>query len=127
VQSGHIILTDSATTGDGQLTAARFIRALYKSGVSAGELASRIPRFPQTMINVPVPEALKRTVADTDSVKAVEAEIRALFGEEGRILVRPSGTEPLVRVMAEGRDAETVRKMAEKADEAIRLEAEKSK
>ena len=114
-QSGHVILTDHATTGDGELTAVTFLQVLKQSGKKASELAGQIEKFPQVMINVPVPNDQKKTVGDLPEVQAVGQEIAALFGEKGRILIRPSGTEALVRVMVEGQEEALVRQMAEKA------------
>ena len=119
-QSGHVILTDHATTGDGELTAVTFLQVLKQSGKKASELAGQIEKFPQVMINVPVPNDQKKTVGDLPEVQAVGQEIAALFGEKGRILIRPSGTEALVRVMVEGQEEALVRQMAQKAAGVIR-------
>ena len=124
-QSGHVILLDNATTGDGELTAVQFLAVLKQSGKTASQLANRIPKFPQVLHNVPVPREHKASVASMPAVKALEAEIREIFGTEGRILIRPSGTEALVRVMVEGKDRETVEALAAKAAEIIRVEAAK--
>lgn len=114
-QSGHVILTDHATTGDGELTAVTFMELLKNSGKKASQLAGEIEHYPQVMINVPVPNAQKKTVAQLPEVKAVGDEIAEKFGQDGRILIRPSGTEALVRVMVEGKEEAVVRQMAEKA------------
>lgn len=114
-QSGHVILTDHATTGDGELTAVTFLQILKASGRRASELVGAIAQYPQVMINVPVPNDKKKTVGDLPEVQAVGREIAALFGEDGRILIRPSGTEALVRVMVEGKEPQLVQQMAEKA------------
>mgnify|MGYP001039655423 CR=1 FL=1 len=118
-QSGHVILTDHATTGDGELTAVTFLKVLKESGKKASQLAGEIAHYPQKMINVPVPNDKKKTVADQPEVQAVSREIGEVFGENGRILIRPSGTEALVRVMVEGQDEKLVNEMAQKAAKVI--------
>lgn len=119
-QSGHVILTDHATTGDGELTGVCVLEILAKSGKKASELAGEIARYPQVMINVSVPSESKKAIADLPQVQAIGQEIANVFGTEGRILIRPSGTEALVRVMVEGKDIKIVSQMAEKAAAVIR-------
>ncbi|HEV3474260.1 MAG TPA: phosphoglucosamine mutase [Actinomycetota bacterium] len=98
-QSGHVIFLDRATTGDGILTAIRFLSLAARKGVPLSELAAAMHRYPQVLENVPASDPV--AAADAPAVKgAVEAAERAL-GERGRVLVRASGTEPLVRVMVE--------------------------
>ena len=118
-QSGHVILTDHATTGDGELTAVTFLKVLKESGKKASQLAGEIAHYPQKMINVPVPNDKKKSVAEQPEVQAVSQEIGEVFGENGRILIRPSGTEALVRVMVEGQDEKLVNEMAQKAAKVI--------
>ena len=107
-QSGHTIFTDYATTGDGQLTALQFLQILKRSGKPASELASICPSYPQTLLNVQLPNqpGLKEAVMGSEVLaEAVRREEEALGGD-GRILVRPSGTEPLIRVMVEAKTAQ---------------------
>lgn len=118
-QSGHVILSDYAATGDGELTAATFLQILKRSGKTVSQLAGEIQKYPQKTVNVPVPNDQKKTVSQQPAVQAVEQEIARLFGQDGRILIRPSGTEALVRVMVEGKDAELVEQMAQKAAKVI--------
>jgi phosphoglucosamine mutase len=98
-QSGHVIFREQAMTGDGLLTAVRFLSLAARKGVSAEEIASAMRRYPQVMRNVKVRdgEGLAAAGPVWDAVRAAEAEL----GEAGRVLVRASGTEPLVRVMVE--------------------------
>jgi phosphoglucosamine mutase len=98
-QSGHVIFTDAATTGDGMLTALRLMGRMAATGRSLADLAEIVHRLPQVLINVAVTDraavALSETVAQ--AIDHAESEL----GDEGRILLRPSGTEQLVRVMVE--------------------------
>ncbi|HIU43141.1 MAG TPA: phosphoglucosamine mutase [Candidatus Ventrousia excrementavium] len=119
-QSGHVILSDHATTGDGQLTAAHFLCMVAESGKKASELRDLVPSFPQVTVNVPAPNSVKKQVADLPAVREVAAQIEKAFGADGRILIRPSGTEALVRVMVEGRDEEQVRTWVQRAADVIR-------
>ncbi|WP_137294095.1 phosphoglucosamine mutase [Nocardioides dongxiaopingii] len=98
-QSGHVIMRDHATTGDGVLTALHVLQRMVTTGRSLRDLAAVVTRFPQVLVNVP---GVDKARCSTDEVlaAAVAAEEAAL-GEEGRVLLRPSGTEPLVRVMVE--------------------------
>ena len=109
-QSGHIIFRDRATTGDGILTGIELVRAVRAAGSSLAELASRIPRLPQVVINS---VAIRRDEwqADPELSAAVERASEAV-GERGRILVRPSGTEPKIRIMVEGDDASEIERIA---------------
>ena len=104
-QSGHTIFTDYATTGDGQLTALQFLQILSRSGKKASELASVCPSYPQTLINVQLENkaGLKEAVMASDELRAAIRKEEEFLGGEGRILVRPSGTEPLIRVMVEAK------------------------
>jgi phosphoglucosamine mutase len=104
--SGHIICSDVTTTGDGIVASLQVLRALVDSGDSLSTLASGMTRLPQTMLNVRLAGA-----CELDAHPAIAeaiAETEAALGSEGRVLLRPSGTEPVVRVMVEGRDAHRV-------------------
>ena len=101
-QSGHIIFSDYATTGDGLITALQVLTAMKKSGKTAAELNKMMTTFPQVLINVRVKN--KEACQNSDAVKRSIVEGETELGSTGRILVRPSGTEPLIRVMAEGPD-----------------------
>ncbi|MCL2539058.1 MAG: phosphoglucosamine mutase [Oscillospiraceae bacterium] len=103
-QSGHVIISEYATTGDGQLTAVMFLRILKESGKQASELAGEIPRYPQVLKQVAADEEQKAAYSIDGEIAAFIEEQQAVLGSAGRILVRPSGTEPIIRVMAEGRD-----------------------
>jgi phosphoglucosamine mutase len=98
-QSGHVIFREQATTGDGLLTAVRFLSLAAARGVGIAELASVMRRYPQAMINVEVRDL--EALADAADIWAAADAAEAELAEEGRVLVRPSGTEPVVRVMVE--------------------------
>jgi len=102
--SGHIILRDYANTGDGQLTAVQLLRIYKRSGLKMSELAKAMEKSPQVMRNIPADaHARAAFLEDEDIRRSIEA-VRERLGEEGRVLVRASGTEPLIRVMLEGKE-----------------------
>ena len=119
-QSGHMIFLDYATTGDGQLTALQMLALLKESGKKASELFGACPRYPQVLINIPVADndVKKAVMASPLLAQAVEREEAALAGE-GRVLVRPSGTEALMRVMVEARTEDTARTVASRLADLI--------
>jgi len=111
-QSGHIIFLDYNTTGDGMITALQLLYAFKRSDKKMSELAGVLKVLPQVLVNAKVPNNKKKDYMKnekiTNAIKVLENE----FKEEGRVLIRPSGTEPLVRVMIEGQDKEHIRKEA---------------
>ncbi|MGN0612359.1 MAG: phosphoglucosamine mutase [Porcipelethomonas sp.] len=111
-QSGHIIFLDEANTGDGQLSGAKLLEILAESGKKMSELAACMEHFPQVMINVKISprsrEVWKNDSQITDLIEHYEEQL----GDSGRILVRESGTEPLIRVMLEGRDFKQINEYA---------------
>ncbi|MBR1645323.1 MAG: phosphoglucosamine mutase [Selenomonadaceae bacterium] len=111
-QSGHIIFSDYSTTGDGLITALQVLTAMKKSNQSASKLNSLMTTYPQVLINVRVQN--KSACENSDAVKLAIAEGEAELGTTGRILVRPSGTEPLIRVMAEGADKNQLNRICNK-------------
>ncbi|MDI6870692.1 MAG: phosphoglucosamine mutase [Bacillota bacterium] len=110
-QSGHVIFLDYNTTGDGVLTALQLTAILKRTGQSLSEAAQVMRTFPQLLRNVRV--AAKERLAESDRVKEAVAAAEGLLGGEGRIFVRPSGTEPLVRVLGEGPEEGVVRQAVE--------------
>ncbi|MGN0594443.1 MAG: phosphoglucosamine mutase [Hominimerdicola sp.] len=102
-QSGHIILIDNANTGDGELTGTKLLTIMVKTGKKASELASCMESYPQVLVNVKITADKKGLWEKTKAVIDAIEEYSAKLGDDGRILVRESGTEPLVRVMIEGK------------------------
>jgi phosphoglucosamine mutase len=111
-QSGHLVFLDHATTGDGLLTGLALLSRMAATGASLAELASVVKRLPQILINVPVTDRLRVAASDevAEAVNAVEAEL----GDSGRVLLRPSGTEQLVRVMIEAPTQEQADELAQR-------------
>jgi phosphoglucosamine mutase len=109
-QSGHVIILDHATTGDGTLTGLMLAARVAESGRSLRELASVMERLPQVLINVP--DVDRSRVADSAELATAVGEAERELGATGRVLLRPSGTEPLVRVMVEAADIDQARAVA---------------
>lgn len=119
-QSGHIIFLDHSTTGDGELSAIKLLLVMKETGAKLSALASEMQVFPQTLINVRVSDFGKaRFPHDNEIKRAIEVAEKEL-GDEGRVLVRVSGTEPLVRVMLEGKDENKINVLAEEIAEVIK-------
>lgn len=116
--SGHIVCLDRTTTGDGIVSALQVLVRMIDTGASLAELATVFQRYPQALVNVPV-DARVDPASDHD-VRAAVADVERALGDEGRVLLRPSGTEPLIRVMVEGPDDGLVRDHAEAIAEAVR-------
>ncbi len=115
-QSGHIILTDYGTTGDGELTAALMLSILKESGEKASALGKEVGRYPQVLVNVRTTVEGKQKFKEDDELQGfIEAAQQELF-DVGRVLVRVSGTEPLIRIMVEGKDEELINKIAKKLE-----------
>ena len=119
-QSGHIIFKDYATTGDGQLSGVQLAAAMARTGKKASELASVMRVFPQTMVNITVDSAGKALLDTDDAIQTAIREAAEELGDAGRILVRASGTEPLVRVMVEGPDQPAIEALAQRVAQVIR-------
>ena len=111
-QSGHIIFRDFATTGDGQLTATQLLALMKVAKSPLSELASVMTRYPQTMVNLKISSEGKIAFYTDPKVAEAMETAKEELGKSGRIVVRPSGTEPLIRVMVEGMDAEQIETIA---------------
>jgi phosphoglucosamine mutase len=117
-QSGHIIMLEHATTGDGLLTALQLLAQVASQGRSLADLAAVMTRYPQVLINIQGVD--KSLVASSAPVKAAVAAAEAELGDSGRVLVRPSGTEPAVRVMVEAVDLDQAQLQAARLAAAVR-------
>ncbi len=122
-QSGHMIFTDYATTGDGQLTALQFLQVLRRSGKTASELTGICPQYPQVLENVRLANVAgekERIMQSAELAAAIEKEEAAMAGA-GRVLVRASGTEPLIRVMVEAKTTEIARSVVQRLIDLVNL------
>jgi len=113
-QSGHIIFLDENTTGDGLLSALHLLQVMVETGEKLSELAEIMHVLPQALVNAKVPNHKKEHYMEYPEIAAAIEEITNKFAGEGRVLIRPSGTEPLVRVMIEGKDKEQISSEAER-------------
>ncbi len=121
-QSGHVIFRDFSTTGDGQLTAIQLLCHMRTSGKKLSELAGMMTRYPQVMQNVRVSPEGKLAFYNNEAVRSVIEEQKEILGEDGRVVVRVSGTEPLIRVMAEGIDSNSIQKSTDEIVAVVRAE-----
>lgn len=112
-QSGHIVFLEHNTTGDGILTAIQLLDVLVETSTKLSELSGIINKYPQVLVNAKVDEKNKRAYIKDDLIKKEIERIENKFHGEGRVLIRPSGTEPLVRVMIEAKDQDSIKKEAE--------------
>lgn len=124
-QSGHIIFLDEATTGDGELSGIKVLEILKQSGKKMSELADIMTTFPQALYNVTICPEKKGKWQDDAEIAAVIQKHTEILGDNGRILVRESGTEPLIRVMVEGKNAEQMETAAQEITEQVKAFAEK--
>jgi len=120
-QSGHIVMPALGTTGDGILTGLRLMSRMAQTRWALAALAAPMQTLPQVLINVEVSD--KTTVAEAPSVRSAGAQAQAELGDTGRILLRPSGTEQVVRVMVEAADEDTARQLAVRVAESVSAEA----
>ncbi len=118
-QSGHIIFREFMTTGDGQLTAVQLLRAIKKSGKKLSELAQLMQVYPQVILNVRADKEMKRMVKVDEGVLKRQQQLEEGMNGNGRILVRPSGTEPVIRIMVEGLDREAIMNAAKSMEQII--------
>ena len=118
-QSGHVIFLDENTTGDGLISALHLLEVIVKSGKKLSELASVMRVLPQALVNARVSNIKKEYYMDNKVVADAVAELEDRFAGAGRVLIRPSGTEPLVRVMIEGDDQKSIEEEAKKLAEII--------
>nr|BAF62899.1 putative phosphoglucosamine mutase [uncultured bacterium] len=118
--SGHLICLDKNTTGDGIIAALEVLHRMTRAGRTLAELAAPMPAVPQATVNVPLASAAADRVLAAGRVQDAIADAESALGEGGRVLLRPSGTQPLMRVMAEGEDAAAVQRAAGDIADAVR-------
>ena len=118
-QSGHVIFLDDNTTGDGLLSALRLLQVMVETKKPLSELASVMEVLPQALVNAKVPNHKKESYMEYSEIAEAIARLEEMFAGEGRVLIRPSGTEPLVRVMIEGKNQQVIDKEAKKLAELI--------
>ncbi|MEY4665941.1 phosphoglucosamine mutase [Weissella cibaria] len=119
-QSGHVVFLDWSTTGDGMLTALQLLHVMKATGKKLSELAGEMTVFPQKLVNVKVQD--KKVALENEAIKQVIAEVEAEMGDNGRVLVRPSGTQDLLRVMAEAQTEELVGAYVDRIVDVVRAE-----
>ena len=120
-QSGHIIFLEYTTTGDGILSSLQLMKAVLKSGKKVSDLSDEIQIFPQVLVNARIHNDCKKKYKEDPEVTAAIKAAESKLAGRGRILIRPSGTEPLVRVMIEGQNIEQIQPMAEDLAKLIEL------
>lgn len=118
-QSGHVIFLDDNTTGDGLLSALHLLEVMVDTGKPLSELAKIMEVLPQALVNAKVPNHKKESYMEYSEIADAIAELEKKFAGEGRVLIRPSGTEPLVRVMIEGKDQKVIEEEATKLADLI--------
>jgi phosphoglucosamine mutase len=119
--SGHIMVLDKTTTGDGLVSALQVLAVITESGRSLAELVQDMPRYPQTLINVRT--SAKVDISKTESIRQAVEKVEQRLADRGRVLLRASGTEPVIRVMVEGEDETEVASLAEELAESVRRTA----
>jgi phosphoglucosamine mutase len=112
-QSGHIIFRNHSTTGDGILSSLQLVKAILASGKKASELSDEIEIYPQVLKNAKVKNENKNKYKNDPEIVEAIAKVEAEMEGSGRVLIRPSGTEPLVRVMIEGQDVNHIAELAQ--------------
>ena len=118
-QSGHTILLDYNPTGDGILTSIMLIQILLEKNMKASDIKNKIKKYPQVLVNVKADNKTKASFMENDNVKKAIGEVESELKDNGRILIRPSGTEPLIRIMIEGENLEEIQRKAEKVAKTI--------
>jgi phosphoglucosamine mutase len=120
--SGHLLSLDRTSTGDGIVSALQVLEVLVRSGKSLDELRQGMRKFPQTMINVPVSAGAQQRLAESARISEAVRQVEVELNGRGRVILRPSGTEPLIRVTLEGADSAQVEELARRLAETVREE-----
>ena len=119
--SGHLLLLDRTSTGDGIVSALQVLEVMVSKARSLAELTRDVQKLPQVMINVPISGEVS-DLGNSETINAAVKSIQDQLGDTGRVILRPSGTEPLIRVTLEGIDAIQVNQLAEELAEVVRNE-----
>ncbi len=120
--SGHILCLDRTSTGDGIVSALQVLEIMIRTGASLAELSQGFEKYPQTMINVPVAPGAAQRMQSSERIQSAVRDIENTLNGKGRVILRPSGTEPLIRVTLEGSDAAQVKSLAEQLAATVREE-----
>lgn len=120
--SGHLLCLDKTSTGDGIVSALQILEVMVSSGKGLAELAADVKKLPQVMINVPVNGEGAKQLANSEIINAAVKSVQQKLGDTGRVILRPSGTEPLIRVTLEGTDETQVHQLAEELADIVRKE-----
>jgi len=120
--SGHLLSLDRTSTGDGIVSALQVLEIMVRSGKGLAELKQGMRKFPQIMINVPVSAAGQQRLSGSEKINEVVSDIEAELDGRGRVILRPSGTEPLIRVTLEGDDRDQVERLAKHLADTVREE-----
>jgi phosphoglucosamine mutase len=116
-QSGHLVFLDHSTTGDGTLSALQVLAVMLSEDRPLSELKRIMERYPQKLVNVPIVE--RRSMDDIPELAKLQAALAERLGSDGRLVIRPSGTEPVIRVMVEGADQQLIDETAEEMASSI--------
>ena len=119
-QSGHVIMLDYCTTGDGELTGAKLMSIINRRNAKLSSIATLMERYPQVLVNVKISNEGKLLFYTDKKIKSEIKRVSDILGDRGRILVRASGTEPLIRVMLEGEDIDEITALANETAELIK-------
>jgi phosphoglucosamine mutase len=120
--SGHLLALDRTSTGDGIVSALQVLELLVRSGKSLRELRQGMEKFPQTMINVPVSVDARQRFGESEIINSAVRDVEAELYGKGRVILRPSGTEPLIRVTLEGADSSQIERLANQLADTVRAE-----
>jgi phosphoglucosamine mutase len=120
--SGHLLILDRTSTGDGLVSALQVLEVMVRSGKTLRELKQGMQKYPQTMINVPVASDAQARLSGSERINEAVRQVEAEMAGRGRVILRPSGTEPLIRVTLEGADHKQVEQLAEQLADTVRSE-----
>ena len=120
--SGHILCLDRTSTGDGIVSALQVLEVMARTGRSLSELRGNMSKFPQIMINVPIAAEARTRLDGSERIQQALQSVEAEMNERGRVILRPSGTEPLIRVTLEGEDAGQIDRLANELADVVREE-----